>query len=75
MISKIIFQLFTTVLKHIVNEFQKVQKAFFYKNSKRKHETLSNDDRAGGLKNVGIRIKIITLQCIWIKRLYDNSFF
>ena len=41
---------------------------------KRKHETLCNDYKAGGLKNVDISNKIIALQCSWIKRLYDNSF-
>ena len=28
----------------------------------------------GGLKNVDIRRKIISLQCSWIKRLYADSF-
>ena len=76
-ISKIVFQAFiTTVPKHIVNELKKIQKAFFWNNSspKIKHETLCNDYKAGGLKNVDIPSKIIALQCSWIRRLYDNSF-
>ena len=30
--------------------------------------------KAGGLKNVDITNKIITLQCSWIRRPYGNSF-
>ena len=76
-ISKIVFQAFiTTVPKHIFNELKKIQNAFFWNNSspKIKHETLCNDYKAGGLKNVDIPSKIIALQCSWIRRLYDNSF-
>ena len=76
-ISKIVFQSFiATVPKHIINELEKIQKAFLWKNStpKIKHETLCNDYKAGGLKNVDIPNKIIALQCSWIRRLYDNSF-
>ena len=53
MISRIIFQSFiTTVPKHIINELEKIQKAFLWKNSTSKinHETLCNDYKAGGLK-------------------------
>ena len=77
-ISKIVSQTFiTTVPKHIVSELKKIQKAFFWNNSspKIKHETLCNDYKAGGLKNVDIPSKIIALQCYWIRRLYDNSFY
>ena len=75
-VPKIVFQAFiTTVLKQIFNEPKKIQKAFFLNNSpKIKHETLCNDYKAGGLKNVDIPNKIIALQCSWIRRLYDNSF-
>ena len=43
-------------------------KDFFWNNSspKIKHETLCNDYKAGGLKNVDIPNKIIALQCSWI---------
>ena len=76
-ISKTVSQSFiTTVPKHNINELEKIQKAFLWKNStpKIKHETLCNDYKAGGLKNVDIPNKIIALQCSWIRRLYDNSF-
>ena len=55
---------------------KKCKKVFFWNNSspKRKHETLCNGYKAGGLKNVDIPSKIIALQCSWIRRLYDNSF-
>ena len=32
------------------------------------------DYEGGGLKNINILNKIISLQCSWIRRLYDNSF-
>ena len=76
-ISKIVFQsLITPVPRHIVNELESMQKAFFLKKSspKIKHETLCNDYKGGGLKNIDILNKIISLQCSWIRRLYDNSF-
>ena len=80
-ISKIAFQAFiTTVPKHVLNEFKKIQNIFFWNNSspKIKHETLCNNYEAGGLKNVDIPSTIIALQCSWIRRLdnsgYDNSF-
>ena len=31
-------------------------------------------NKAGGLKNVDIRNKVIALQCSWIIRFYDDSF-
>ena len=75
-ISKIVFQsLITPVPRHIVNELKKIQKAFLWKNSslKIKHESLCNDYKDGGLKNIDILNKIVSLQCSWIRRLYDNS--
>ena len=45
-ISKIVFQSFiATVPKYIINELEKIQKAFLRKNAtpKIKHETLCND--------------------------------
>ena len=76
-ISKIVFQAFiTTVPKHIANEFKNIQKAFLWNNSssKTKHETLCNDYKARGLKNIDIPSRTIALQCSWIRRLYDHSF-
>ena len=39
-----------------------------------KQETLCNDYKARGLKNVDIPNKVIALQFAWIRRLYDNFF-
>ena len=38
-----------------------------------KHSTLCNNYQDGGLKNVNTESKIISLQCSWIKRLYDKN--
>ena len=76
-LSKIIFQAFVTPIPiDVVTELEKIQKSFLRENStsKIKHDTLCNDYKDGGLKNVDIRKKIIGLQCLWIKRLYDDSF-
>ena len=76
-ISKIVFQsLITPVPRHVVNELEKIQKTFLWKNSspKIKYETLCNDYKGEGLKNIDILNKIISLQCSWIRRLYDNLF-
>ena len=65
-ISKIVFQSFTTtVAKYVINELEKIQKAFLWENSTPKinHETLCNDYKAGGLKNFDIPNKTIALQC------------
>ena len=42
------------------------------KNPKIKHTTFSNNYDNGGLKNIDISSKIISLQCSWIKKLYSN---
>ena len=71
-VSKIVFQsLIIPVPRDIVNELEKIQKAFLWKNSspKIKQETLCNDYKGGGLKNIDILNKIISLQCSWITRL------
>ena len=76
-ISKIVFQsMITPIPSHIVNELERTQKAFLSKNSspKIKYESLCNDYKGGGLKNIDILNGIISLQCSWIRRLYGNSF-
>ena len=63
-IWKIAFQsLIKAIPKHVVNELEKIQKAFLFNNStpKIKHETLFNDYKAGRLKTVDIANKIIAL--------------
>ena len=39
-----------------------------------KNDTLCSDIKHCGLKNVNIQKKIITLQCSWVRRLYDDYF-
>ena len=65
-ISKIVFQSFIiTAPKYIITELEKIQKDFLGKSSTPdiKHETLCNDSKAGGLKNVYIPNKIVVPQC------------
>ena len=72
-ISKIVFQsIITTLPKHVVNKLEKRQKTFLCNNSTDiKHETLFNDYKAEGLKNVDIPNKIIAPLYSLIRRLYD----
>ena len=44
------------------------------KNPKMKNSTLCNDYEYSRLKNVDIFSKVVSLQCSWIKRLFDNNF-
>ena len=73
---KIIYlALVKTIPNTTVEELNKIQKNFIWKNSKPKIKncTLSGSYLDGGLKNVNIKAKIISLQCSWIKRLFDNN--
>ena len=58
------------------SNFKKVQKKFLWQNSrpKTKHKTLPNTFETGGLKNVDINLKFMSLQCSWIKKLYYENF-
>ena len=59
----------------ITNELNKIQKEFIWnvKNPRIKHSTFCNKYKNGGLKNVDIFSKVISLQFASIKRLYNNS--
>ena len=75
-ISKIVYlSLIATVPNSILNEIQKIQKAFLWYSTKPKinHKTLCNMFEEGGLKNVDIKAKIISLQCSWVKKLFDGN--
>ena len=74
-LSKIIHLALVTVPKSTILALNKIQKEFFWKNSnpKIKHSTLCSNYEKVGLKNVDITSKIISLQCSWIKRLFDKS--
>ena len=76
-ISKIVFLSLLTKIPHqVVKELETIQKSFLWKDStpKIRHETTCKDYKDGGLKNVDISYKIVSLQCSWIRRLYDNNF-
>ena len=63
---KNIFQAFVTLIpNYLVTELEKIQTSFLRANStsKIKYDTLCNDYKDGGLKNVDILKKTISLQC------------
>ena len=68
--------IFGITCNSVIKELNKIQQNFIWsgKNSKIKHGTLCNDYENGGLKNVDIESKMISLRCLWVKRLYDESF-
>ena len=76
-ISKIVFQaLIAPVLTHVIKALETIQTSFLWNNSntKIKHKTLCKRYENGGLKNVDIWNKVNSLQCSWVKRLYDDCF-
>ena len=76
-ISKIVYLAFLTLLpNNIIEELKEIQKKFLWgdKKAKIKHDTLCNDYKDGGLKNVDIIHKINALKCSWIQRLYNDNF-
>ena len=56
-------------------ELTKIKKCFTWKNEyhKIKQDTLCKNYENCGLKDVDITFKIISLQCSWVKKLYDSS--
>ena len=75
-ISKIVhLALVKTIPNSIIQELSKIQKEFIWKtrNPKIKHDTLCKNYENGGLKNVDIMYKVVSLQCSCIKRLYENN--
>ena len=76
-ISKIVYLcLLTNVPNNIVEELIKIFKNFLWNFTapKIKYSTTCMDYQNGGLKNVDVFFKIISLQCSWFRRLFDNSF-
>ena len=61
--------------KEITEEIENIQKNFLWNSSAPniKHSAMCNSFATGGLREVDINTKIVSLQCSWIKRLYDNS--
>ena len=74
-LSKIVYLVLLTIVpKSIVEELNETQKKFLWSNKKCeiKHGILCNDCKKGGLKNVDISLKIVSLKCLWISRLYNE---
>ena len=64
-ISKIVYlALLTIVAKNVIFDLKEIENRFLWSNkkSKIKHSTLCNDYENGGLKNVDIELKIISLK-------------
>ena len=73
-LSKIVYlALLTIVPKSIIEELNEIQKKFLWSNKKCeiKHDTLCNDYKNGGLRNVDINLKIVSLKYSWICKLYN----
>ena len=66
--------LLTIFRKNAIFELKEIQNKFLWSNkkSKIKHSTLCNNYKNEGLKNVDIELKIISLNCSWICRLYNE---
>ena len=76
-ISKLIhLALVTEIPTSTINLLTKIQMEFIWKgkNLKIKNSTLCNDYEYGRLRNIDIFIKVVSLQCFWIKRLFNNNF-
>ena len=68
--------LLTVISNHIIDELIKVQINFIWKNTtaKIKHKTLALDHKKDGLKCIDVTLKIITVKCSCLKRLFHDSF-
>ena len=76
-ISKVVHLLLITKLhNNTIDLVYKIQKNFIWqgKKAKIKHSTLCNGYENGGLKNVGLRNKVTSIQCSWVKRLFEDGF-
>ena len=76
-ISKVTNLLLTTKLcNNTIDGMYKIQKKFIWpgKKAKIKNSTLCNGYENGGLKNVDLRNKITSIQCSWVKRLFEDDF-
>ena len=64
------------ILNQIIDALQQTQNNFLWNSAspKVKHEAICKDFQYGGLIYVDIKSKLISLQCSWVKKLYDESF-
>ena len=77
-ISKIIcLALVTEIPASIINLLNQIQTECIWKwkSPKSKHSTFCNEYENAGLKSAAVFFwKVISLQCSWIKRFFDNNF-
>ena len=76
-ISKIIHLASITVLPNTtINQLDKIHKEFIWNHERPTiiEKTVINRFDKTGLKDVDIPFKIASLQCSWIKRLFDRNF-
>ena len=76
-ISKTVYlALLTTIPNSVTEELIQIQKMFLWGNKKPKikHDTLCNKCNDGGLRNVDIVHKVVSLKCSWVRRLYNEHF-
>ena len=75
-ISKIVHLALVKVIPNsVILKLDKIKKHFKWKNSNPKIEqdTHCKNYENSGLENVNITFKRISLQCSWVKQLYDSS--
>ena len=74
--SKIVYLALHTIVPVLVlsKNWMKFRKSFYgqIKKCKIKHGTLCNDYKNGGLKNVDLNFKTVSLKCSWICRLHNK---
>ena len=76
-VSKVIHLLLITKLhNNTIDLLHKIQKNFIWqgKKTKIKRSTLSNGYDKAGIKNVNLRDKITSMQCSWVKTLFEDDF-
>ena len=76
-VSKVIHLLLITKLhNNTIDLLHKIQKNFIWqgKKVKIKRSTLCNGYKKGGIKNADLRNKITSMQCSWVKRLFEDDF-
>ena len=76
-ISKVIYLLLITkVHNNTIDFLHKIQKNFIWqgKKAKIKYSTLCNGYEKDGIKNVDLRNKMTSMQCSWVKRLFEDDF-
>ena len=76
-ISKIVYlALLTKIPNLVIEELKQIQKMLLWGNKKprMKNDISCNKYKDGGLKNVGIVQKVVSLKCSWVRRLCNENF-